>query len=318
MSANTLPRRNLRPGNRNWPLLMAALIISGGSAKTSTIIMMAVTLVLRGYKVRIFDFDHQRSASHIMCAMDELPAGQGTIYELMHGADLEACTVQGRYLSAPAEMDPDNPEKILVPAQYESIENLRIVPGSRDVKNFDTESSQAGNEQLFMWFRELCDSYDGDDDVWLLDLPASLSKLVVSALIPFQEDDEIVPPVLVTSKEETDLKATFEELAEMRKAQNKNKRGRGRRVEPTIRHILMAGTPTPGHPDSEGDMTVASLEATYGEHFQLHKIRYNRPVRQQHRRQAPVHTYAQRNAAAIEDYAKVATALGFNDLIPPG
>ncbi|WP_433860144.1 ParA family protein [Streptomyces kronopolitis] len=295
---------------------MAAFIITGGSAKTSSIVMLATTLALRGYKVRIFDFDHQRSASHIMCAMDELPAGHGTIYDLMHGAELEACTVQGRYLAVPAETNPDNPAEILEPAEYEPIKNLKIVPGSRNVKNFDTETTQEGNEQLIMWFRELCDSYDGDDDVWLLDLPASLSKLVVSALIPFQEDDEIVPPVLVTSKEETDLKATFEELAEMRSQQNKNKRGRSRRVEPTVRHILMAGTPTPGHPDPEGDMTIASMEATYGEHFELHKVRYNRPVRQQHRRQAPVHTFAQRNAAAIEDYAKVATALGFNDLIP--
>ncbi|MFB8026024.1 MULTISPECIES: ParA family protein [unclassified Streptomyces] len=293
---------------------MAALIISGGSAKTSTIIMLAVTLALRGYKVRVFDFDHQRSASHIMCAMDELPAGHGTIYDLMHGAELDACTVQGRYLASPAEVGPDG--TVLTPAEYDPIENLSIVPGSRDVKNFDTESTQAGNEQLISWFRDLCDSYEGDDDVWLLDLPASLSKLVVSALIPFQEDDELVPPVLVTSKEETDMKATFEELAEMRQQQNKNKRGRSRRVEPTIRHIIMAGTPTPGHPDSEGDLTVASMEATYGEHFQLHKVRYNKPVRQQHRRQAPVHVFAQRNAAAIEDYAKVATALGFNDLIP--
>ncbi|MGW0562954.1 ParA family protein [Streptomyces sp. NPDC003016] len=308
MSTKTLPRRNLRPGGRNWPLLLAAFIITGGSAKTSSVIMLGATLALRGYKVRIFDFDHQRSASHILCAMDELPAGHGTIYDLMHGDSLEDCSTQARYLISPADPETETP------AEYEDIENLKIVPGSRNVKNFDTETGQEGNEQLILWFRELCDSYEGDDDVWLLDLPASLSKLVVSALIPFQEDDEIVPPVLVTSKEQTDLKATFEELAELRKQQNK--RSRGRRSLPTVKHIVMCGTPTASYDDPEGHITVAAIERIYGEHFQLHKVRWNKPVRQQHRRQSPVYAFGPKNAAAIEDYNKVATALGFVDLNP--
>ncbi|MGY1548326.1 ParA family protein [Streptomyces sp. MN6] len=306
MSNSTLPRRNTRPGGRNWPLLLATLIITGGSAKTSSIVMLATTLALRGYKVRVFDFDHQRSASHIFCAMDELPAGQGTIYDLAHGATLEECSVPARYLVAPA--DPETGAE----AEYEEIENLTIVPGSREVKNFDTESALDG--MLQQWFRELCDSYEGDDDVWLLDLPASLSKWVVSALIPFQEEDEVVPPALVTSKEETDLKATFEELADMRA--NLNKHSRRRKTEPTIRHILMCGTPTPGRPDSEGDRTVESMTATYGENFHLHRVRWSTVIRQQHRRQAPVHAFGASNAAPIEDYNKIATALGFVDLNP--
>ncbi|MGA5182997.1 ParA family protein [Streptomyces pseudogriseolus] len=306
MSNSTLPRRNTRPGGRNWPLLLATLIITGGSAKTSSIVMLATTLALRGYKVRVFDFDHQRSASHIFCAMDELPAGQGTIYDLAHGATLEECSVPARYLVAPA--DPEAGTE----AEYEEIENLTIVPGSREVKNFDTESALDG--MLQQWFRELCDSYEGDDDVWLLDLPASLSKWVVSALIPFQEEDEVVPPALVTSKEETDLKATFEELADMRA--NLNKHSRRRKTEPTIRHILMCGTPTPGRPDSEGDRTVESMTATYGENFRLHRVRWSTVIRQQHRRQAPVHAFGASNAAPIEDYNKIATALGFVDQNP--
>ncbi|QKZ20354.1 ParA family protein [Streptomyces chartreusis] len=315
MSKTTLARhrRDMRPNGRNWPLLLAAFIITGGSAKTSTIIMLAVTLALRGYKVRVFDFDHQRSASHILCAMDELPAGHPTIWELMHGASLEECSVPARYVSVPANpgaSTQDDPQA--GNAQYEMIEGLSIVPGSRNVKNFDTESAQDG--MLLTWFRELCDAYDGDDDVWLLDLPASLSKLVVSALIPFQEEDEIVPPVLVTSKEATDLKATFEELAEMRKQQNA--RSRIRKTEPTIKHILMCGTPTPSRPDSEGDLTVAAMKETYGEHFTLHTVKWSGVIRQQHRRQAPVHAFGNRNAAPIEDYNKVATALGFQDLNP--
>lgn len=312
MSKTTLAR-NTRPGGRSWPLLIAALIISGGSAKTSTIIMLAVTLALRGWKVRVFDFDHQRSASHIACAMDELPAGQGTVYDLMHGADLEECSVPYRYVVKAARPDPNDPEQML-PAEYEEIDNLQIVPGSRAVKNFDTENTQAGNEMLINWFRELCEEYEGDDDVWLLDLPASLSKLAVSVLAPFQEDDEVIPPVLVTSKEETDLKATFEELAEMRQAQNG--RSRRKRTGPSIRHIVMCGTPTPGRPDSEGDLTVESMTAKLGDDFQLHKVRWSSHIRQQHRRQAPVHSFGPRNAAPIEDYNKLATALGFVDRNP--
>ncbi|MFJ5143060.1 ParA family protein [Streptomyces sp. NPDC088707] len=312
MSLQSLPRkRDTRPGGRNWPLLIAALIISGGSAKTSSIIMLAVTLALRGYKVRVFDFDHQRSASHIACAMDELPAGQGTVYDLMHGAPLDSCSVPYRYLVAPERPDPDN-EGQMLPAEYEEIPNLQIVPGSRNVKNFDTESTQDGF--LLGWFRDLCDDFEGDDDVWLLDLPASLSKLGVSVLTPFQEDDEILPPVLVTSKEETDLKATFEELAEMKRTQNAN--SRRRKTAPTIKHVMMCGTPTPGRPDAEGDMTVESMTATYSGHVELHKVRWSSYIRQQHRRQAPVHAFGPRNAAPIEDYNKLATALGFVDLNP--
>ncbi|MER5482642.1 AAA family ATPase [Streptomyces sp. NPDC002812] len=311
MSLNTLPRhaRDLRPRGRNWPLLLAAFIISGGSAKTSTIVMLATILALRGYKVRVFDFDHQRNASHIFGAMDELPANHPTIYELMHGAELDDCSVPARHRVVDADDEKGTP------AEYEVIENLYVVPGSRDVKNFDTETTLAGNDQLSIWFRDLCETYDGDDEVWLLDLPASLSKLVVSALIPFQEDDEIIPPVLVTSKEETDLKATFEELAEMRKTQNKNKRSRWR-TAPTIKHIAMCGTPTPGNPDTEGDITVASIEKTYGQHFKLHKVRWSKVIRRQHRRQAPVHAFGNRNSAPIEDYNKLATALGFVDRNP--
>ncbi|MER7759472.1 AAA family ATPase [Streptomyces sp. NPDC097619] len=312
MSKKTLPR-NTRPGGRNWPLLIAALIISGGSAKTTSIVMLAVTLALRGYKVRVFDFDHQRSVSHIACAMDELPAGQGTIYELMHGASLEDCTVPFRYVVTPELPDPENPGRML-PPEYETIEGLQIVPGSKHVKNFDVETTQPGNEFLIAWFRDLCDTYQGDDDVWLLDLPASLSKLGVSALTPFGEDDEIVPPVLVTSKEQMDLKSTFEELAEMRQQQNSGRRGR--KSLPTIKHIVMAGTPTPGRPDSEGELTVASMTETYSKHVGLHKVRWSSFVRQMHRRQAPVHTFGPSNAAPIEDYNKVATALGFVDLNP--
>ncbi|WP_404949140.1 ParA family protein [Streptomyces sp. ARC14] len=311
MSKSTLAR-NTRPGGRNWPLLIAALIISGGSAKTSSIIMLAVTLALRGYKVRVFDFDHQRSASHIACAMDELPAGHGTVYDLMHGASLDECSVPYRYVVKAACPDPDDETKML-PPEYAEIDNLQIVPGSRAVKNFDTELA-FGNEMLINWFRELSEDYDGDDDVWLLDLPASLSKLAVSVLAAFQEEDEILPPVLVTSKEETDLKATFEELAEMREQQNG--RSRRKRTGPSIRHIVMCGTPTPGRPDSEGDLTVASMTRQFGEDFQLHKIRWSGLIRQQHRRQAPVHAFGQRNANPIEDYNKLATALGFVDRNP--
>ncbi|WP_167163000.1 ParA family protein [Streptomyces sp. MBT27] len=297
MSLKSLPRRNTRPNGRNWPLLLAALIISGGSAKTSTIAMLAVILALRGVKVRVFDFDHQRSLSHIFCAKDELKANQATIYELAHNeATLEQASVPARYKVAEGE--------------YLEIDNLTIVPGSKDVKNFDTECTERGNEQLILWFKQECEVYQGDDEVWLLDLPASLSKFVVSGLIPFQEDDEILPPVLVTDKEATDLKTTFEELAEMCDQQ----RTRTWQPRPTIKHIAMCGTPTPSYPDGEGDQTVADMTKLYGNDFTLHKVRWNKPIRQQHRRQAPVHAFGAKNSAAIEDYNKIVTALGFPDI----
>ncbi|MCZ0996473.1 hypothetical protein O1L44_30525 [Streptomyces noursei] len=100
----------------------------------------------------------------------------------------------------------------------------------------------------------------------------------------------------------------------MRKQQNS--RSRRRKTAPTIKHIVMCGTPTPGRPDVEGDTTVASMTKTYGEHFQLHKVRWSSYIRRQHRLQAPVPAFGPRNAAPIEDYNKLATALGFVDLNP--
>lgn len=301
MSTTTLPRRNTRPNGRNWPLLIAALIITGGSAKTSTISMLATILALRGYKVRVFDFDQQRNLSHIFGRKEGLPADQKNIWDLIHNkATLDEATLPARYRVGTGWGD----------EAFEVIPNLAIVPGSHEVKNMDTEV--ASNHNLMVWFEEICALYDGDDDVWLLDLPASLSKLVVTALIPFQQDDEVLPPVLVTNKEEEDLKETFRELKLMIEAQTT----RMRKPAPTIKHIVMCGTPTPGHADMEGDETVEALTRTYGENFTLHRVRWSKVIRRQHRLQAPAVAYGAKGNAPTEDYNKIVTALGFPDLNP--
>lgn len=300
MSLKTLPRRNTRPNGRNWPLIIAALIISGGSAKTTTVSILATILALRGYKVRVFDFDQQRNLSHIFGVKhldDELVP---TVWELM--------------------LDQVSLEEASVPARirvgegwgkeaFAEIPNLQIVRGSRHVKGFDTEVA-VGTGMLMGWFERVCRTYDGDDDVWLLDLPASLSKLSVSTLLPLTEDDEVIPPVLVTNKEEEDLGYTFEELEQMVKEMTT----RTTRPAPTVKNILMCATPTSQHRGVEYEETVEAIEKQYGPHYNVHKVRYSSVIPRQHRLQQTIPAFAA-SSYPMEDYNKLATALGFPDLV---
>ncbi|WP_330335711.1 ParA family protein (plasmid) [Streptomyces sp. NBC_00536] len=302
MSTKTLPRRNLRPNGRTWPLIIAALIISGGSAKTTTISILATILALRGYKVRVFDFDQQRNLSHIFCGKHLDDAEFPTIWDLMlDTATLEEVSVPARFRVGDG-WDDD---------AFSEIPNLTLVRGSRHVKNFDTVAAAEPERMLMAWFERVCNTYKGDDDLWLLDLPASLSKLSVSTLLPMTEDDEVLPPVLVTNKEEEDLGYTFEELAEM----VEHMTTRSRRPAPTIKNIVMCSTPTSQRKGVEYHETVEAIERQYGDHFTLHKIRYTDVIPRQHRLQATVPAFAS-SSAPMEDYSKLATALGFNDLEP--
>jgi cellulose biosynthesis protein BcsQ len=302
MSLKTLPRRDLRPHGRNWPLIIAALIISGGSAKTTTISILATILALRGYKVRVFDFDQQRNLSHILCAKHLDDEKYPTVWELMRDeVGLEEASVPARFRVGEGWED----------EAFAEIPNLTLVRGSRHVKNFDTETVASPELLLMGWFERLCREYDGDDDLWLLDLPASLSKLTVSTLLPLTEDDEVLPPVLVTNKEEEDLGYTFEELEEM----VRNMTSRSRRPAPTIKNIVMCSTPTSQRKGIEYAETVDAIERQYGENYRLHKVRYSDVIPRQHRLQQTVPAFAP-SSYPMEDYNRLATALGFIDLDP--
>ncbi|MFI9052523.1 ParA family protein [Streptomyces sp. NPDC053427] len=299
MSLKTLPRRNTRPGGRNWPLIIAALIISGGSAKTTTVSILATILALRGWKVRLFDFDQQRNLSHIFGVKHLDDKQFPTIWDLMlDKVGLEEASLPARFRTGTGwEND-----------AFSEIPNLTIVRGSRHVKGFDAEAV-TGTGMLMGWFQKLCREYQGDDEIWMLDLPASLSKLTVSTLLPLTEDDEVLPPVLVTNKEEEDLGYTFEELETMVKEMTT----RSQRPAPTIKNIVMCGTPTSQHKGVEYDETVEAIEQKYGEHFQLHKVRYSGYIPRQHRLQQTIPAFAG-SSYPMEDYNKLATALGFPDL----
>lgn len=307
MSLKTLPRRITRPNGRNWPLIIAALIISGGSAKTTTVSILATILALRGYKVRVFDFDQQRNLSHIFCVKHLDDARFPSVWELMlDKVSLEEASLPARIRTGEGWADHFVGDE---DSAFTEIPNLQIVRGSRHVKGFDTEVA-TGTGMLMAWFQNLCRTYQGDDDVWLLDLPASLSKLTVSTLLPMTEDDEVIPPVLVTNKEEEDLGYTFEELEQM----VTDMTTRTTRPAPTIRHILMCATPTSKHSSVEFDETVAAIEKQYGENYELHKVRWSGVVPRQHRLQQTVPAFAG-SSYPMEDYNKLATALGFPDLV---
>lgn len=307
MSLKTLARRNTRPNGRNWPLIIAALIISGGSAKTTTVTILATILALRGYKVRVFDFDQQRNLSHIFCAKHLDDAQFPTVWDLMlDKVSLDEASLPARIRTGEGWGDHFVGDE---DSAFADIPNLQIVRGSRHVKGFDTEVA-TGTGMLMAWFQNLCRTYEGDDDVWLLDLPASLSKLTVSTMLPLTEDDEVIPPVLVTNKEEEDLEYTFEELEQM----VQDMTTRTQRPAPTIKHILMCATPTSMHQAVEFDETVEAIGKRYGEHYELHKVRWSGVVPRQHRLQQTVPAYAG-SSNPMEDYNKVATALGFPDLV---
>lgn len=317
MTANTtVSKRDLFPHGRRNPLILAFVLQAGGTAKTTSTVMLGTSLALRGYTVRIFDMDAQCNASEILCrGPQDLTEDQKTIWHLIQGeTTLDEVTVPARMWNGekPADWKPH------VDGEYEEfaeIPNLSIVPGDEEMKNCETLMAQEPDS--FSWFWELIGLYRSgelvadENEVWLLDLPANFGRITVSILYAMDEDDEVIPPVLVTGKEATALDKVINHELPFIVQKYKNRAASAR---PRVHHVLLCATPTSSHNSYEYRKTVEMIEAKYPD-LLLPKIHFSTVVAGQYRRRCPVRI-TDPNSRPSKDYESVADALGFPDLEP--
>ncbi|MFD9248379.1 ParA family protein [Streptomyces bottropensis] len=297
--------RDLTPRGRLHPLIMAMVLAAGGTAKTTTTTILGTILALRGYRVRIFDLDPQCNCSEILGRREEhRDPDQKTVWDVILGeATLDEATVQARYRTG---YDEDGEP------MFGEVPNLFVVHGDPQLTNCDTHF--ANNPHKFYWFVELLRQYEKgiltsqDREVWLLDLPANYGKLTVSALIGMDEEDEVLPPLLVTGKESGALEKLMKELLNMHKAFS----GAMAPATPTVKNILLCSTPTSKHDAQEYHDTVAEVERDYPG-MVLPYVRHSGVTAKQYRLQVTPPISAPKSAPTV-DYESVADALGFPDL----
>ncbi|WP_051710388.1 ParA family protein [Streptomyces sp. NRRL S-350] len=310
MSTKLLPmqeiRKRLRPNDRLHPLIIAFLLAAGGTAKTTSTVAIACILALRGYKVVVFDLDAQSNASETLCQGEEQrKPGSKTVWDLINKrATLEETLLPGRFRVALGTSEDC----------FREIPNLYVVPG--DPELIDADTIFATQRQKFYWFADLTAAYeDGkltadDNEIWLLDLPANYQGVTVTSMIAMEEEDEVIPPLLVTGKEAGALKKLYKALEKMRD----DNVGRGAPANPTVHNILLCATPTPSHSAKEYHETVEKVELDNPGKI-LPYVRYSGVAAAQYSKQCPVSISADSSAPAL-DYEAVVDALGFPDLEP--
>jgi cellulose biosynthesis protein BcsQ len=276
--------------------------------------MNGTIMALRGYRVRIFDLDAQCNASETLCCgPDDLAPGQKTVWQLIQGeAGLSEVTTQARYYVG---QKPDNwdSEADGEWEEFAEIPNLTVVPGDPEMKN--CEMLMSTQPETFTWFWDLITRYaTGDlvaekDEVWLLDLPANFGSITVSILYGMDEDDEVLPPVRVTGKEQGALnKMVQDELP----AIVERYRRRAAPARPRVHHVLLCDTPTSSHDAVEYHRTVQEIEEAYPD-MVLPYVRHSNVITSQYRRRCPIRI-SDPNQRPTKDYTDVVDALGFPDL----
>ena len=269
--------------------------------------------------MRVFDLDAQCNASETLCCgPSDLDPSQPTVWNLIKGENtldevtLQACKWEGQ---KPGDWDSEVDGEWV--DEYTEIPNLYIVPGSPEMKN--CEAMMANEPHTFQWFWELISRYHGGqlvaepNEVWLLDLPANFGRITVSILFGMDEDDEVLPPALVTGKEEGALDKMIN--IELPEVVNKYK-SRLAPARPHIHHILLCATPTSTHKGLEYTRTVGAIEEKYGDKL-LPYVRFSTVLTGQYTQRCPV-AITDPNSRPSKDYRDVADSLGFPDLVPDG
>ncbi|MFI8461728.1 ParA family protein [Kitasatospora sp. NPDC085464] len=295
-----------RPGGRSWPQLWSFLLARGGASKTTTCTSMAVTLALRGYKITVLDLDQQCNASAVLgWHPDLLAPNQPTILDFILGeASFEEVRVQARYRTFVGERREDD--------EYFDIPNLFVLPASGLLTNADTLLSETKYAHRFNWFKDfLRDEYEGDDDMLFLDNPANYGKLVGTANMMLDENDEVIPSCLASSKAVEGIPALFKELELLRETYGKTKSIPAR---PTVKRIPLIGVQKGKNKEADNREAVEVMERDYGHLVKPWPyVGYSAVAKRMWSQQAPLPLLA-KQAPATEDYRKLATAWGFEDL----
>jgi cellulose biosynthesis protein BcsQ len=295
-SKTTAVDPRFRPKGRNWPLIFAYLIACGGSTKSTTGTSLAVTMALRGYRNTFWDLDANMSGTRVLGYTTEDLAGRKTVIDLIEGkATFDEVVLPARYWIG--EDEDGN-------ALYAPIPNLRVIPSDPGLAGTDTLIALDPDRND--WFMEAMHSYEGDDEVWNVDFPASYGKMVYSVARMLDEDDKVIPSVRADPKDVNLLRDLLDELENIR---DKNASKRTVPGRPTMNHLVLTGTPTPSYQEAPARRATALAQADYGSVL-LPLVRYSVDAKKMYEDVVPLPILLPKSYPA-EDYRKVATALGF-------
>lgn len=281
---------------------------AGGTAKTSSCTSLATILAQRGYRVLVIDLDPQCNSSQVL-GHSVFGDGQLGITDVMkEELELKDAVVQARYQVD--DIDPDDPD-----AAFEPIENLYIVPGNIDDPDID-EAERLLNDHRnadSYWIRDGLAAMDGQWDAVLIDCPATYGRTTVTAFIALDKnvDGEVVPPVLCTIKEAGALVRLERKLQEIRDQRKYIVKG----IEPRMKRVLACAAPNASFGRSEHFKTLEELQDTYGDVL-LPLVHWSGEVPKIYRDDCPVPLLFP-NSMPAQEYRKVATDLGFEELRRP-
>jgi cellulose biosynthesis protein BcsQ len=258
---------------------------------------MATEAALRGYQGTIFDFDANRSTTTILGYDEEAMKGRKTVLDLIYGsATLDEVALPARYRIGDGYDDD----------AFAYIPGLRIVPSSHEMSSADTAITEDADRQD--WFAEILLSYEGEDEVFWLDFPASYGKMVYSVIRMLDEDDEVIPSVRADPKDVKLLAPLFKELNRVREKNSKKRSVPGR---PTVHHLILTGTPTPSYNESSARKATTLAESLYAEILTPY-IRYSADAKKLYEDCCPLQIILPNSVPAV-DYRKLMTSLGFLD-----
>ncbi|WP_329113107.1 ParA family protein [Streptomyces sp. NBC_01465] len=284
-----------RPKSRRWPLMYAYLVECGGSSKTTSATSKAVIAAERGYPSTIFDLDSNMSTTKVLGYDETSLKGKKTVLDLIHcTASLDEVALPARYRIADGYGD----------EAFQTIPNLRVVPSCAAMSSADTAITE--DIDRYDWFADVLRSYDGDDDMFFIDFPAGYGRMVYSVIRMLDEDDAVIPSVRADPKDINMIPGLIQELERVRE------KNRGRRSvpgRPTLKHMLLTGTPTASYKEAAARRATELAEAKYGSVL-LPYVRYSADAKKLYEDACPLPVLLPNSVPAV-DYRKVMTHLGF-------
>ncbi|MFJ8848512.1 ParA family protein [Streptomyces cyaneofuscatus] len=284
-----------RPRGRRYPKIYAFILECGGSTKSTSCTSMAVEGADRGYTGIVFDFDANMSTTRILGYDETSLKGKKTVLDLIHGtATLDEVALPARYRIGDGYDD----------EAFAYIPGLRVVPSCSGMASADTAIAEDADRQD--WFAELLLSYEGDEDVFWCDFPASYGRMVYSVLRMLDEDDSVIPSVKADPKDVQYLVPLFTELERVRE---KNRLRRSVPGRPTINHLILTGTPTPTYREAPARRAVQVAERLYSDILTPY-IRYSGDAKKLYEDWCPLPILLPNSYPAV-DYRKLMTGIGF-------
>ncbi|MEV0186438.1 ParA family protein [Streptomyces sp. NPDC050625] len=152
------------------PRMLACSVIAGGAGKTQGVINLAVEAAGRGHRVAVWDFDPQRTSSHILGYQDP-PKGQATIFDVLQGnSRLEEAVVRARYRVGEGADE----------GAFRTIKNLDVILGTPQMA--DAEVTLGLDPGGVLWLQNVLDEQlpEGRWDIMLFDCGPTLGILLLS------------------------------------------------------------------------------------------------------------------------------------------